>query len=67
MPEEPSNYALEISEALVAGETVMLTEEDRAKLTEFERRVLQKTALRLDCKAFYDLVSREVTLRKVFE
>lgn len=67
MSDEPSNFALQISERLVSGESTLLTAEELAGLSEYERTVLQKTAVRLDYKAFYDLVSGEVTLRKVFE
>jgi hypothetical protein len=62
--EEPSNFALSISEKLVRQTEFKLTEEDRAKLTPYERAVLERTAFKSDMVGQYWLGSGEVYYRK---
>jgi hypothetical protein len=62
--EEPSNFALSISEKLIAQESFDLTAEERNNLTPYERAVLERTALRCEMTGHYWLGSGTVTFRK---
>ena len=64
MADTPSNFALSISEKLVEQDSFQLTEFQRADLTDYERGVLARTAIKQDMVGYYDIESGTVTYRK---
>lgn len=62
--EEPSNFALRLSEKLVDGEHFTLTEADLSSLPAYERAVLKKTAERQGYRGTYDLDTGAVIFAK---
>lgn len=64
MADEPSNFALQIADWLQEGETFELSEEERAKLTEYERHVLARTAIKCEMISRFDLESGKVFYSK---
>jgi hypothetical protein len=63
-PEEPSNFALSISEKLIEGDSFDLTAEERSNLTPYERAVLERTAARNSMIGHYWMRTGTVTFRK---
>lgn len=64
MTDEPSNYALALSEAIQAGEAIVLYPADLTKLSEYERLVLQRVARKNDYHWSYELDTGRCVLTK---
>ena len=62
--DEPSEFALDISRRLAAGETFRLREEELLQLTEYEKSVLDKTALKLGYTVTLDEAAGKRTFSK---
>lgn len=63
-PEEPSNYALALSEAIIGGEAFVLYPADLDRLSEYERIVLAKTSSRMGYHWRVGLDTGKMTLEK---